>query len=405
MKATESLLSKPERQILMLLQQHIVGAQFTGTVYGTEVTTTQAAVIGEIVRRKTPSIEELSSLLGVHPSTISRTCAQLNAMGLIESEQSRHDNRRVEHRCTPKGLEFVDLMWTTVEGLIQKRLQYLSAAEREELESFLEVFAGQDAIARIVRLPHDSNFGVLWRALTYAHGVASSDYVGSGHSPTDWVTLSEIKYRRRAPNELATLMRVPRSTISVRLRALEKAGLIRAEKHEVDKRRRLLALTAQGEEVLAHIERCAEALFRRNLKQLSPSKMQRGIDFLKRYVEALYPRTDVVPPRVTWISEAELPGFRKRAWVQRPRAQSTYPLSGYFFHRKNIVLSFESDGGAQLLLEFAETPHGSAALINCISLGNAKPALPVEGIVALVEKELGRTVEVSDEWREQLRYV
>lgn len=296
MKATESLLSKPERQILMLLQQHIVGAQFTGTVYGTEVTTTQAAVIGELVRRKYPSIEELSSLLGVHPSTISRTCAQLNAMGLIESKQSRHDHRRVEHRCTLKGQEFVNLMWNTVEGLIQKRLQYLSAVEREELESFLAAFAGQDAVARIVRLPHDSNFGVLWRALTYAHGVASSDYVGSGHSPTDWVTLSEIKYRHRAPGELATLMRAPRSTISVRLRALQKADLVRADKHAVDKRRRLLALTAKGEEVLAHIERCAEALFRRNLKQLPPANVMRGIELLKRYVEALYPRTDAPPP-------------------------------------------------------------------------------------------------------------
>lgn len=111
------------------------------------------------------------------------------------------------------------------------------------------------------------------------------------------------------------------------------------------------------------------------------------------------------PPRVVRIAEKDLPGVRKRAWIQLSRAQSTYPLSGYFFHHENIVLSFESDGGVQLLLEFAETPHGSAALINCINLGTAQPDLPVEGIVALVEKELRQRIEVSDEWREQLRYI
>ena len=400
----------PEQNILSLLLRHIVGAQFTGTVYGTEVTNIQAAILGELVRRqsggRSPSLEELGKVVGIHPSTVSRVLQQLTKIGFLASTRNEDDHRRTDYRCTAKGNSFVSLMWERVEGIISQRVTRFSSSERLELENFLEVFAGNNAMSSLMSLPHDSRLGLIWKALTYSHGVAAGDFVGSGYSPTDWITLSEIHYRSRSPSELSTLMRAPRSTVSLRLKKLLTSGLITTEKGSIDKRERVLSLTKKGKDALSHIEKTAQILFRNSLKSLPRQQISRGIELLTKYVEALHISTTTPSLRCIHVPTSELELLRARCWsllVVSSSSSAHYPVCEYFFHHAHSVVTVSEVGGFEAAIELARIDRRSLRVINAVILRSSPSSIVLEDLASVLGKVMNRTIIFQPELARYLR--
>jgi DNA-binding MarR family transcriptional regulator len=220
--------------------------------------------------------------------------------------------------------------------------------------------------------------------------------VKSGYSASEWVMLSEIHYRKRAPSELATLMKVPRCTISMRLKKLSEAGLVRTEKGNVDKRSRVLSLTEKGLIALAHIEAKAEEVYHRTLKSLSKTELARGITLLTRYVECLYPKP-AAQTEVRRLLGNELNAVRERAWVALRHSLPSryYPAAGFFFHEENINLYLKDQNLAEVALELTAESRKEVRLVNFVTLTDVNFSGSYATLKELVQKVVGKQLTID----------
>jgi MarR family transcriptional regulator, organic hydroperoxide resistance regulator len=86
-----------------------------------------------------------------------------------------------------------------------------------------------------------------------------------------------------APSELARILFFHKSTVSVVLRSLEKAKLVRRAPHATDRRAVVLSLTPKGRRVVEQRGGTVESVFRKTLTKLPA----RDVDVARRVLDAL----------------------------------------------------------------------------------------------------------------------
>jgi DNA-binding MarR family transcriptional regulator len=349
--------------VLDLLREHLIAVQYADSAYGTEVSNVQASLLGEIVRRTDPSIEELGRILVTTPSTVSRQLTALVEGGYINIAKDPNDARRNNYTLTPKGMQFIRIHWRMSEELTQQGSAPLSATERGSVEELLRVLLGHDPRCELVALPHESTITLSLRALAFAHGVLSDNYLGSAYSSRDWLILSEILYNQRNPGQLAELLRTPPSTISIRLKALKKNGLISNERDAYDKRARNLALTQCGMQAVAAIEDCAERVIGTPLQALDTATQERYLDAFTKYVRGISTNTSH-SWRATVVDPADLPLLALSAASYILSCGAQYRHSGYLLHPSNIIVRLSTHGLTPLLIELEPVGNSKARLVN-----------------------------------------
>lgn len=386
-------------QMLHLLREHLIGARFSLTVFGTTVTNTQSSLLNELVCRDTPSLEELCDVLKVDPSTISRTALQLRRLGMISSKRSGSDQRRVLHTCTRRGRAFIEFTWQQRREIIERRLQGFSSNDRTQLETFLRTFVGDEAFNKIVPTKNEMLLAAIFRGLTYDHGVVSGDYLESGFPSSEWMMLSEICYNGRNPGDLSKLLSAGKATISLRLRSLERRGLLVSRKDRRDKRGRILSLTARGKAALKAIEHLAEQRFNRSLARNSnPEELQRGLALFRRYVFSLK-RTQILTARVVPVSDQELPELRRAALSTISVQSSRYPSAGYLLHPGNIILRVLATDAPPIIMECTRQVRDQLTLVNLFTSSIPFSSAELQHIIDLT---LGERLVIEDVWE---RYI
>lgn len=349
--------------ILDLLREHLIAVQYADSAYGTEVSNVQASLLGEIVRRTDPTIEELSRISVVTVSTVSRQLTALGKGGYLSISKDSTDARRNNYTLTTKGMQFIRLHWRLSEEFTQRGSVGLSPAERSDVEEFLQVLLGFNPRSELVALPHESTITLALRALAFVHGVLSGDFLGSGYSNRDWLILSEILYNRRSPSQLSELLRSPPSTISIRLKALEQGGLIVNERDIDDRRARILSLTPRGMKIVLTIEGCAERVIGAPLEALSTALQCRYLDAFSKYVRGVSAgaahswRADIV-------ESSDLPLLAISAVSYIISSGGKYRHSGYLLHPSNIVLRLSLNACSPLLIELEPIGASKARVVN-----------------------------------------
>lgn len=349
--------------VLDLLREHLIAVQYADSAYGTEVSNVQASLLGEIVRRIDPSVEELSRILLTTPSTVSRQLAALVEGGYITIAKDPNDARRNNYTLTQKGMQFIRIHWRMSEELTQRGSAALSPTERVDVEELLQVLLGYDPRCELVALPHESTITLSLRALAFAHGVLSDNYLGSTYSSRDWLILSEILYNQRSPSQLAELLRSPPSTISIRLKALKKNRLISNERDVHDKRARNLALTQCGMQAITAIEECAERVIGAPLQALDTATQEHYLDAFAKYVRGISTCTRD-PWHATVVDPHDLPLLAISAASYLLACGARYRHTGYLLHPSNIILRLSTHGIPPLLIELEPVGNSKARLVN-----------------------------------------
>jgi DNA-binding MarR family transcriptional regulator len=349
--------------VLDLLREHLIAVQYADSAYGTEISNIQASLLSEIVRRTDPTVEELSRILVTTVSTVSRQLTALSKSGHLSITKDSADARRNSYTLTGKGMQFIRLHWRLSEEFTQRGSVGLSPAERTDVEAFLQVLLGYDPRSELVALPHESTITLALRALAFVHGVLSDDFLGSGHSNRDWLVLSEILYNHRSPSQLSELLRTPPSTISIRLKNLEKGGLIVNERDTHDRRARILRLTQCGMKIVTTIESCAERVIGTPLGALEVDVQRRYLEAFSKYVRGVGAgaahswRADIVSP-------SDLPLLAMSAVSFIISCGARYRHSGYLLHPSNIVLRLSLNGCSPLLIELEPIGTSRARVVN-----------------------------------------
>lgn len=117
------------------------------------ITVAQCHTLVEIGRSKGLSLNELSELLILDKSTMSRTVDNLVNTGLVERQVDKADRRYTKITLTPRGAEMVELINSNMEkyyervlisipeekrGQVMEALPYLLAAIKDTDMSFVE---------------------------------------------------------------------------------------------------------------------------------------------------------------------------------------------------------------------------------------------------------------------------
>ncbi|MFZ7087487.1 MarR family winged helix-turn-helix transcriptional regulator [Curtobacterium sp. RRHDQ10] len=104
-----------------------------------EITPTQSAVLGRLVRDGTQSTADLARAEGVRPQSMGQTVAGLVEQGLVVRESDPDDGRRAVVRLTDAGRRTREGSRATRARLIAERLSALPSEDRAVLERALAV--------------------------------------------------------------------------------------------------------------------------------------------------------------------------------------------------------------------------------------------------------------------------
>ena len=104
------------------------------------VTISQCYAIETLYKKKSLSMNELSSFLGVAISTLTRILDILFRDGIITRNHSSEDRRKVIIALTDKGTDLAEKLVSCTEKYSREILENIPAGKREDVIACLEIF-------------------------------------------------------------------------------------------------------------------------------------------------------------------------------------------------------------------------------------------------------------------------
>lgn len=166
---------------------------------------------------------------------------------------------------------------------------------------FLSSSMSQTAIERLHELYGRPGF-LLRRTHQIFVSILETEFATLGLSPAQYAVMIAVNDRKPlAQGDLASLLGMNKVSISQVVQGLEREGWLTRQVDEVDKRQRLLTLTAEGRGILRRTRRLAEATYRAQMAPLNDGERDQLIGLLKRLVTDLEPhaRTAFKPTLTT----------------------------------------------------------------------------------------------------------
>jgi DNA-binding MarR family transcriptional regulator len=112
------------------------------------VSPTQLRVLTLIKARQCINVNGLAEALGVGPSSASRLCDRLEALGYLRRTPDSNDRREVQLRATPAALDVLDALSRHRRQALESVLARMSDTTRQELVRSLDAFsAATDGMA------------------------------------------------------------------------------------------------------------------------------------------------------------------------------------------------------------------------------------------------------------------
>ncbi len=135
------------------------------------------------------------------------------------------------------------------------------------------------------------------RAHQVSAAILNAELGGLGITPSQFVVLAVID---AAPGRdqitVANVAKLDRSTMTLVMRKLERSRLVTREQDPDDRRRKTLAITALGEDVLRAAKTNSQNARQRQLMPFSPAEAKEFMRLLRHFVETLENGViDVIP--------------------------------------------------------------------------------------------------------------
>jgi len=388
-----------ELQLLDLLREHLIRAQFAERAYGTDLPSTLAAVMNELARDVRMPQSELAELLHVHQSSLSRSLDQLVDRKMLVRKPKQLGSRRVLCSITKKGQRFIDRQMEVSEKLELERAASLTGVEVSQLEKFLAMMTDVSRLNSLPRLPRETTMTVIWWALTYAHGIVEGNYLSSGHSVSHWVLLSEIQYNQRSISDISQLLLTPVSVISLRIKSLLNQKLVAYHRHTTDSRSKVLTLTNKGFKILAEIESAAQRDFSDRYRELSSNQWLQFIDLMQRYVYGKAPKHNQEYTVRKIVDHLEIVGARRAALeVMGKPSMREYPLTGYLFCSDNELIEVAIGVQERVLIELLPRTRTGWRVVNIVATGSTELSLILSEIITVLKRHLGSKVTLDPQF-------
>jgi DNA-binding MarR family transcriptional regulator len=106
-----------------------------------DVTASQTAALGRLLRYGETTVAELARAEGVRPQSMGATVQALEDLGLVERRPDPADGRRALVRATDRGARAREDAWTTRTRVLTDRLAALPDADRDTVARAIAILA------------------------------------------------------------------------------------------------------------------------------------------------------------------------------------------------------------------------------------------------------------------------
>ena len=233
-------------------------------------------VMVELDRYPHHTASQLSELLGLERSSISRALAALKRRGYLGIERSSEATKGSSFKITAKGKKTLAEYDRMANDRLTSFCSVLKESEVEALRRYFCHLANNAGVQVGTLRPADHALRGEIRRITRALGLLRANFLGSGLSPSQWQLLSEIELGRgrRIAAELSSALHLAPNTISLTLTRLKARGFIAPSSIRLGGRKKGLMLTPEGSHTLANLKREGALLFKRLLADLSEQEVR-----------------------------------------------------------------------------------------------------------------------------------
>ena len=257
------------------------------------ITTSQYGMLHALAHIEGLDQITVARLIGLDRSTTSLVLGLLEQRGSLERLPHETDRRRRVLRITPSGRQLFERAQGPVAKAISRLMEPLAGADREPFLDIVERIVAASAS------PVESSMATLLRELyrrpgfliRRAHQMSTALFIEEGRpfdiTPTQFGMMFVLRQRPNVDQvTLARLARFDRSTNAMVVDLLETRGLIERRVDPVDRRRRVLNLTAAGQRMLDEVTPGSQRARERLVGMLSPAEQL----FLSERLDAIVAR-------------------------------------------------------------------------------------------------------------------
>lgn len=281
-------------QLLRTGRNAVQSAQSRPAHDGTQLSPAQLPVLFAIVRVPGITQRQVCELASLSPAATSAQVARLAAAGRVVAVGSDRDRRRAHLHATAPAQREAELSLERLVAAEEWLLEPLDRRERDRLLEMLERtgYTEDERRARsrgvsaelTAALSATRTFGRLVRVGLQRYGSAWSSIAGN-HTLSAHALIRVVDALPAHPQRLVgACLDTDATSVAGLVSRLQVKGLLAVTTDEKDRRRRLLALTPRGRDVLADGEAARTVLDERHLRSLGPGERHDLVDLLARTV-------------------------------------------------------------------------------------------------------------------------
>ena len=276
----------PPLKLLDLFRLFQRRQRYVKNAYSSELSGLEGFIVLLIHHLPKIGVVELSEMLHLDRSVISRTIKGLVSGSYLEVQDDRYDKRKKIFTLGKNGSTFFTHHLDSNRKFIGHILSFLALDEQLRLIKYLKTIGDTEGAPALPELQDLHPLMLELRRLTISHQIFGSSYLGSTFDTLKWQIFSELAYTSTpiSPNDLADTLGLKSNTLSQILDGYEELRLIKRTGIATDRRKVKLALTNKGGLDLQSFEEHASKFFDTSLSRLK--EKEKG-DFLQLFEMAL----------------------------------------------------------------------------------------------------------------------
>lgn len=246
----------------------------------------ESHLLSEISQKPKLSSKQLSEILVLEKSTVSRTVTALLKKGYLTVKAAEQDKRQKELLIIDCGAVALKEDSALRNRQVSECIAALAAAEQSDLGYFLKIMADGFGAFPVKASQDDNLVKIEIRRLTRSMGYLGQNFLDTGISieKCQILCLTLQHSNNIALNELLKMLPFETSVLSRMVSGLAKAGFLKKITLPGDRRRLALVLTTRGIQLTQEILTTGSNQIEKSLKNLDNSALTRFVELLQKFL-------------------------------------------------------------------------------------------------------------------------